>query len=232
MATEATGEAGRSACALSASEPEAARRAVVAKGEAAVGEGMVGLGLGGAADPALALGDVEEDDEGDILRKTRKGAGRGAATERHEGPGVEGAVIRAQVFEVAVRAHVSKSDVVRADCSEGAAVSVQVGEDAVVEGQDTEGTTIEVHITKGAERKIHVTRRCAGQRNWQVERQEWYNRQSKDRSGTRLCTGYYIQLIWSGHFGGYFLSFQGQKARLRQWEKVSTFTCCVKSVTA
>lgn len=66
--------------------------AVVARGKVAVGEGLVGVGLG---DSILSTdGKRGKEDTEDILRIGRKGARRGArtegaATEHHKGPGKE-----------------------------------------------------------------------------------------------------------------------------------------------
>lgn len=72
------------------------------------------------------MGDREGEDEEDLMREAREGEGRAIATKRHKGSGVEGAVVREQVCEGAVRAQVSKGDVVRACGSEGSVVNAQV----------------------------------------------------------------------------------------------------------
>lgn len=55
------------------------------------------MGIGGVENPALAVADVEEEDEEDTLRGAREGAGRVVAAKGHKGPGAEGAVVRAQI---------------------------------------------------------------------------------------------------------------------------------------
>lgn len=95
------------------------------------------VGRGGAASPALALGDLEEEDDEDILRESREGAARAAATKRYIGPWAEDVVVRAQGCKCVNKARFSGGGVVRAHGSEGALVGAQVSECAVVEAQGT-----------------------------------------------------------------------------------------------
>lgn len=99
-------------CVRTTPDPEAARRTVVTKGEAAVGEVLVemeiddpelvidragGLPFGEIKGLALLAGETEEEDEEDILRTARKGVARGAVSEGHKvsaGKADEGAIVR------------------------------------------------------------------------------------------------------------------------------------------
>ena len=103
----------------------------------AVGENCApGLVRGDAAGPSLAFGDGEGECVEDILRVARKGAGCVVAIKGHKGPGVGSAVVRAQVYEAAVKARVSKDELVLAHDSKGSVVSAQVSEGTEVEAYE------------------------------------------------------------------------------------------------
>lgn len=78
----------------------------------------------------MALEEVEvehkKDKEDEILHETQAGAEFTVMTRGHKGPGVEGAVVRAQGCEGAGRAWVSTGDVSQAQGSEGVIISRRV----------------------------------------------------------------------------------------------------------
>lgn len=91
------GKLGRRAGVCSAPRPKAALNAVDAKGEVAVGESLVRagagdpvLGISRVEGPALAVADVEEENEEGILRGSQEGAGRAEVAKGHRGAGVKG----------------------------------------------------------------------------------------------------------------------------------------------